>query len=239
MTFFKKITILVFSASFLLIGITSGYWNPAPRSYFSCEALEGAVPVHPNRPVSGRQLAHDAEFVEDLGIRYADARFGPHSGHFESWEDYGGKRDVCISQLFSVVARNDGIKEDRVWASLNQRPIELDSAAILSFAIVYSWVANAIAFRIWRLHQLDYGTRHAKIISVYAAVLLGLVFVMAGAGWCDTIETIRLGNGHESYRGERVPWMHHYYLEYFVGLTIFCAAAVLQRRAQRLIENKT
>jgi hypothetical protein len=174
---------------------------------------------------------HDAEFVEDLGIRYADASFGPHSGHFESMEDYGRRRNACITHLFQTVARNNDVMENQVWASLNRRPIEWDAATILSFVIVFSWAANAIAFRIWRSFRQDDRARHAKIISVYAGTLLGFAFVMVGAGWCDTMETIRLGNGHESYRGERVPWTYHHYLEYVAGVAIFCGASILQRRA--------
>ena len=232
MTFLNKITISVFSACLLPIAITSGYWAPRPHSYSSCDLLEGAVPFHPNKPASRRQLRHDAEFVEDLGIRYADARFGPHSGHFENMEDYGRRRDTCIAQLFQGVARNDDVTEDQVRASLNQRPIECDVAAILSLIIVYSWATGTIAFRIWHLQRQD--KARAKVVSVYAAVLLGLAFVMVGGLWCDTMETIRLGNGHESYRGERVPWTHHYYLEYVAGVAIFCGAVMLQQRAARL-----
>src|SRR5262245_63476218 len=116
---------------------------------------------------------HDSEFVEDLSIRYADERFGPHSGHFESLEDYGRRQHECINRLFQVVARNDDVTNNQVQASLNQRPIEFDVATILSFVIIYSWAANAIAFRIWRYQRLDYGARHTKIISVYAVILLG------------------------------------------------------------------
>src|SRR5437667_2964576 len=142
MTFLQKTTLFLFAACLLLIGITSGYWIPRPLSYSSCELLERAVPLHPNKPISQRQLMHDAEYTEDLGIRYADDRFGPHSGHFESMEDYGRRRNECVTRLFQVVARNDDVTDIQVRASLNKRPIEFDVATILSFVIVYLWAAN-------------------------------------------------------------------------------------------------
>jgi hypothetical protein len=233
-TLLTKIAIAVFSGCTLLIGIESGYWIGRPHSYSSCESLETAISVHPSEPITPRQLTHDAEFVEDLGIRYADARFGPRSGHFESMEGYGRRRDACIAQLFQLVARNDAVTDNQVRASLTHRPIEFDLAVVLSFLIIYSWLANALSFQIWHSQAQDDVERRAKIISVYAAILLGLTFVMLGEAWCDTMETIRLGNGHESYRGERVPWVHHYYLEYVGGAAIFCGAIMLHRRAARL-----
>src|SRR5690349_4643771 len=150
MTLLKKGAITLFSACLLLIGITSGYWTRHPDSYSSCELLEGAVPLHPHKPIIERQWMHDAEFVEDFGIRYADENFGPHSGHFENMEDYGRRRDACIIRLFQAVAHNDDVTYDQVRASLYQRQIELEVATILSFVIIYSWAANAVAFRIWR-----------------------------------------------------------------------------------------
>jgi hypothetical protein len=65
---------------------------------------------------------------------------------------------------------------------------------------------------------------------VYAALLSGGVFVLAGNVWCGIMEAIRLGNGHASYR-DRVPWNHHFAAEYVVGAVLFCCVAIaIQRR---------
>lgn len=231
MSALKKVSMAVFSACLLLIAITSGYWTRRPHSYSSCDLLAAVIPTHGANPVGYRQLAHDAEFAEDLGIRYADVCCGLRSGHFESMEEYARKRDVCIAQLFHVVAQNDGAPDEAVRRSLNHRPIELDISIILSFVLVYSWAVTAIAFQIWRAHGDDYGSQRAKVISVYAALLVGFAFITAGEIWFDTMEAIRIGNGHAGYRAERCPWVHHYYFEYITGATIFCAAILLQRRA--------
>jgi|SRR5450432_2420472 len=50
-----------------------------------------------------QHLRDDAEFAEDLGIRYADVRRGPPSGHFEGMPEYGRTRDQCITALFKVI----------------------------------------------------------------------------------------------------------------------------------------
>ena len=102
---------------------------------------------------------------------------------------------------------------------------------MISFFIIYVWLANALAFRI--LRGRNYESLGTKVILLYAALLMGAVFVHAGNIWCDTMEAIRLGNGHGSYR-DRVPWDHHAAAEYVVGILVFCGAAVIQRRTAAL-----
>jgi len=186
-----------------------------------------AVPVYPAKHLTARELTHEAEFAEDLAIRYADSCCSPHSGHFESMEEYGRRRDECMAQFFRVVALTYGTTDYEIRASLTRRRPELDTASMISFLIIYVWLANAVAFRI--LRGRDYGSLSTKLILAYAALCLGAVFVNAGNIWCDTMEAIRLGNGHGSYR-DRVPWNHHSTAEYVVGLALFCGAVVIQHR---------
>src|SRR5262249_20577823 len=116
-----------------------------------------------------------------------------------------------------------------VRLSLTRRPIEVDVAVMISFLVVYIAVAKTVAFRIWR--KRDYGSLHATLITVYAALLLGDAFVLVGELWCDTMESIRIGNGHMSYRGERAPWGHHHVAEYVAGVVTFCGIVAFQHRA--------
>src|SRR5690242_15200212 len=77
---------------------------------------------HPNAdcrwpPDNGsRSLYYDAEFAEDLAIRYADAHTGPRSGHFEGFAQYGRTRDQCMASLFAELASRHSVAEDQVRA---------------------------------------------------------------------------------------------------------------------------
>jgi hypothetical protein len=217
-----------FFACLLLIAVTSGYWTHRPDPHSKCETLLSSVPLYPAKHLTARQLTHEAEFTEDLAIRYADACCGPRSGHFESMKEYDRRRDECMTQFFQVVALTYGTAEAEIRASLNRRRPELDAASMISFFIIYVWFLNALAFRI--LGGRDYGSASTKLIIVYASLLSGAVFVLAGNLWCSIMEAIRLGNGHASYR-DRVPWSHHFAAEYVVGAVLFCGVAfAIQRR---------
>lgn len=51
-----------------------------------------------------RHLSADAEFAEDLAIRYADAQYGLRTPHYVSGEAYDAARDRCLETLFEEVA---------------------------------------------------------------------------------------------------------------------------------------
>jgi hypothetical protein len=224
----KRAAIGTFFACFLLIALTSGYWTHRPDPHSKCGALLRSVPLYPSKHLTARQLTHEAEFTEDLAIRYADACCGPRSGHFESMEEYDRSRDECMTQFFQVVVLTYGTADSEIRASLNRRFPELDAASMISFFIIYVWFLNTLTFRI--LGGRDYGSASTKVIIVYAALLSGAAFVLAGNLWCDNMEAIRLGNGHASYR-DRVPWHHHFAAEYVVGVVLFLVVAIaIQRR---------
>lgn len=228
MSIVKRAVIGTFFACLLLIAVTSGYWTHRPDPHSKCEALLGSVPLYPAEHLTARQLTHEAEFTEDLAIRYADACCGPRSGRFENMEEYDRRREECMTQFFQVVALTYGTADPEIRASLNRRFPELDAASMISFFIIYSWFLSALAFRI--LGGRDYKSASAKLIIVYAALVSGAVFVLAGNFWCDNMEAIRLGNGHASYR-DRIPWHHHFAAEYVVGVVLFWVVAIaIQRR---------
>lgn len=230
----KRVAIAIFFACLLLIAVTSGYWTRRPDPHLKCEALLTSVPLYPAKHLSARELTREAEFTEDLAIRYADACCGPRSGRFESMKAYDRTRDECMTQFFQVVALTYGTADAEIRASLNRRRPELDAASMISFFILYVWVVNALAFRI--LGDRNYGSTSTKLMIVYAALLAGAIFVVAGNLWCSIMEAIRLGNGHASYR-DRVPWGHHVAAEYVVGAVLFCCVAIAIQRRTALSES--
>jgi hypothetical protein len=230
----KRAAIGTFFACLLLITVTSGYWTHRPDPHSKCDAQLGSVPLYPAQHLTARQLTHEAESAEDLAIRYADACCGPRSGHFENMEEYDRRREECMAQFFQVVALTYGAGDAEIRTSLNRRFHELDTASMISFFLIYSWFLDALAFRI--LGGRDYGSASTKFIIVYAALVSGAVFVLAGNFWCDNMEAIRLGNGHASYR-DRIPWQHHFVAEYVVGVVLFWVVVIAVRRRTAASES--
>jgi hypothetical protein len=169
-------------------------------------------------------LARDAELAEDLAIRYADVRRGPHSGHFEGWSEYVGTRDQCMAGLFQAIGRDYGATPEQVREPLGYRRADLDLAIILSFVGFYAWAANDIARRVCRSYQETWGR---VVMIVYASLIASALGTLLGEVWSLTLENIRLGNGHLSYRVERIPWSHHRLGMFVGGIVLFWFLAAL------------
>jgi hypothetical protein len=160
--------------------------------------------------IAGAGNVHeDAEFAEDLAIRYADACRGPHSGHFDGTAEYGRTRHQCMVKLFQIVGSDHDVTEEQVRRSLAHRRVDLDLAVILSFAVVYAWAADFIARRISRRHADRRDTSAWAVMTVYTSVIAGAVGALAAEVWSGLVESVRLGTGHLRYRAERIPWNHH------------------------------
>ena len=101
-----------------------------------------------NHPVSARHLSADAEFAEDLAIRYADAHFGLRSPNPS--EKYGAERDRCMDRLFEEIRKEHGVPVGQVSGSLGQSRAYIDMAEVLPFALLYSLAAIVVARMIWR-----------------------------------------------------------------------------------------
>jgi hypothetical protein len=189
-------------------------WSPQPYD-----------PIDLSRPGGLRRLAAEAQYAEDLAIRYADRCCGPHSGTFEDMEAYGRRRDECMATLFHSVAQEHGVTEPQVHVALSYRRPEFDAAVIVSFAIQYAALSYFIAGEIRKR------TVNPAILTVYVSGICAVAGVMAFDVWCGAMEDLRVGNGHLSYRGERIPWMHHRPSLWAAGVLLFWAMALWRRRS--------
>ena len=184
-----------------------------------------------------RHLSADAEFAEDLAIRYADSHFG----RYNPSDNYGDERDRCMEALFKKAAEEHGVHVGQVSDSLGRNRVYIDLAEILSFTMLYFLAAIVVARMSWRRYSPE---ENGWISGIVMALVLSLV--LAGVGmflgdlWCDIAETYRIGNSHMSYRLERLVWARHR-AECFVGLLLafWLAATVTARKMWSQISNRT
>src|SRR5882724_10116016 len=92
-----------------------------------------------------RHLSADAEFAEDLAIRYADTHHGLRTPYYVSGEAYDAARDGCMAALFEQIAKEHGVPAAQVSGSLGRNRAQIDIAVNLPFALLYGLVAAAAA----------------------------------------------------------------------------------------------
>jgi len=99
--------------SLLMLVCTTGCSrHPQPNSNCEWPQETAAHALNPSHPSQQRHLSDDAEFAEDLAIRFADARRGLRSGHFEGMAEYGRTRDQCMAALFKVIGSSHSQPEE-------------------------------------------------------------------------------------------------------------------------------
>ena len=89
-----------------------------------------------------------------------------------------------------------------------QRDIIFDAAVLLVFAFAYVVIAYQLVGAVTRRFSGD--ERFALVAAVIiVSVMTVFVAVLVGDSWSIGAEVLRVGNGHLSYRTERLPWRQY------------------------------
>jgi hypothetical protein len=185
-----------------------------------------------NRPVSARHLSADAEFAEDLAIRYADTHFGPRSPNPS--ETYGAERDRCMETLFEEIGKEHGVAVEQVSSLLGRNRAYIDMAEVLPFAVLYGLAAMMIARMIWGRYPPEDGWAPGITMALFLSLALAAGGTMLGEQWNWFVEGHRMGNNHMSYRADRLFWAKHRFELFAAAWIIFWLAAINAARRMRL-----
>ena len=167
-------------------------------------------------------LRDDAVTAEDVAIRWADERF-PHRREYEA------RRDECMESLFSGVARQHAVDVALVRQYSQERDIFADSAALLTFGLLFVGAVYYLVGRIRRRFDVD-ESANFWIMTAVMSVGASFVGLFALVLWSIAFETYRLNNVHLSYRMNRIPWRTHWGLLFVAGFVIFGLVALLRSR---------
>ncbi len=126
-----------------------------------------------------------------------------------------------MAAMFKVIANNHGVTPEQVLQSLVNRRASLDFAVIVAFAVLYGFAASASARRISRRYPLHEGWFASVVITVFASAVFSTAGVLLGEIWSLAVETFRVGNGHLSYRVDRIPWNQHRLGLFIGGVVLF------------------
>lgn len=185
-----------------------------------------------NHPVSARHLSADAEFAEDLAIRYADAHFGRHSPNPS--ETYPDERDRCMDRLFAEIGKEHDVPVEQVSSSLGQNRGYIDTAEVLPFTLLYSLAASMIARMIWRRYApAENGWVPGITMTLFVSLAVAGAGTMFGEQWNWLVEGHRIGNNHMSYRADRLFWATHRFELFTAALMVFWLAAINAARRTR------
>jgi hypothetical protein len=173
---------------------------------------------NPKHRADARHLSAGAEFAEDLAIRYADTHYGRHSANPS--EAYGAERDRCMEALFAEAAKEHGVAPKQVATSLGCNRAYIDLAMSVPFILLYCFAAAVLARAVWnRYPPVEDGWTPGAVMTLFLSLVVAAGSTLLGEQWNWFAETHRIGNGHMSYRADRLWWGRHR-LELFVGAVV-------------------
>ena len=97
---------------------------------------------------------------------------------------------------------------------------------MLPFALLYCFLAAVGARMILRRYPLADGWTSSVIMISLLSVGFALGGIMVGEVWSWPLEGYRVGNGHMSYRAQRLIWSRHPAVLFSGALVLFWLVAV-------------
>ena len=176
------------------------------------------------------RLADDAQVAEDLAIRHADASRTP------DWQrnvdEYRRVREECRAQLNLMVAQQHAVPVESVAAAVFDRREWLDALVVVAFASLFAVIAALVTSNMLRGALIE-SRALAGVMLLVAALGAGGVGVLGSNVFVGLIESLRTGNGHMSYRAERLPLRNRRLETFTTGTLCFFAVGAVQFRRKR------
>ena len=180
-----------------------------------------------------QHLSEDAEFAEELAVRYMDAHHGPRSREFESQQAAGQALNRCLGALFEEIGKSHDIPPREVFKFFGRRSLAIDIAVNLPFICLYAFLAGMLVGRLRRRYPPEDGWTVAFVMVILSSLAFGVGGVMLGEQWSILAESIRVGTGHLSYRVGRLPWARHQIGFFVLCVVLFWGAAAARYRVRQ------
>ena len=217
----------------LLIAVMLSKRLPAPAANGQARRCE--IPAEPPRPLhldrfaDRAHLRADSATAESWAIAYADVSPLRQQGA----GPYADVRDQCMAMLFARISQSHGIDVSTVREYAQQRDIIFDAAVLLAFAFAYVVIAYQLVGAVTRRFPGD--ERFALVAAVITvSVMTVFAAVLVGDNWSIGAEVLRVGNGHLSYRTERLPWRQFRPAIIATALGVFWLVAVVRIKTERV-----
>jgi hypothetical protein len=236
----RTVWAVVAVAIMLLMAVMLSRRLPAPAANGHARRCE--IPAGPPRPLhldgfaDRAHLRADSATAESWAIAYADVSPLRQQGT----GPYADARNQCLAMLFARIAQTHGIDVSTVREYARQRDIIFDAAVLLVFGLAYLVIAYQLVGAVTRRFP---GDERFALAAALIAVSLMTVFValLVGDSWSIVAEVLRVGNGHLSYRTERLPWRQYRPAVIAAALVGFWLVAVVRIKTEgvRAAERRT
>lgn len=223
----------VAAALMFLMAVMLSRRLPAPA--VNGQARRCEIPAEPPRPLrldrfaDRAHLRSDSATAESWALAYADVSPRRQQGA----GPYADVRDQCMAMLFARISQTHGIDVSTVRDYARQRDIIFDAGVLLVFAFAYVVIAYQLVGAVTRRFAGD--ERFALVAAIIiVSAMTTFAAVLVGDSWSIATEVLRVGNGHLSYRTERLPWRQYRPAMIATAVGVFWVVAVVRIKTERM-----
>jgi hypothetical protein len=162
-----------------------------------------------DQPSDMRHLRGDIEFAEELAIEYMDAHRGPRSGTSNPPQSDSEELNTCLARLLQQIAKSHGVSRTEIIENFGRRSVPIAVGEHLPFVLLYLFLSVLLVDKVIRRYPPDDGLAVGLVMIFLASLAAGIGGALSVKQLADLLEAIRVGNGHMSYRADRVPWAHY------------------------------
>jgi hypothetical protein len=192
-----------------------------------------AKTLRPNQRGYASHLRDDVEFAEELAVEYMDAHHGPRSGNFKSQRAASQALNRCLAKLIEQIGKSHNVPPRELAKFFGRRSLTIDVAVSLPFVLLYGVLAGMLIGKLRRRYPPEDGWTVAFAMIIVSSLAFGVGGMMLGEQWSILVESIRIGNGHLSYRADRLPWARHQIGFFVLCVVLFWGVAVVRFRARQ------
>src|SRR6266568_7003357 len=175
-------------------------------------AEPGARTLDPSRRGDAWHLREDVEFAEELAIRYMDARH-----RLKPERPPSEVMNTCRDSLLKQIITSHNVPPKEVLQFFGRRSLAIDLGVILPFLLLYGLLATLLAGWLSRRYPPEESMTASLAMALFFSLVFGIGGLLLGEEWSLTAESLRVGTGHLSYRGNRLPWAQHR-----IGFFVLC-----------------
>jgi hypothetical protein len=133
--------------------------------------------------------------------------------------------------LYGEIASQHGVPAGMVSEALGRNRGLVDLAENLPFSLFYCLVAIAVArWLLRRYPPADNGWLPIGAMGLSFGLAMAVVSAMQGEVVASILESSRIGNGHISYRMQRLWWGRHRAEVFAASMIVFAATMVVALR---------
>src|SRR5580700_364946 len=135
--------------------------------------------------------------------------------------------NTCLATLLQQIAKSHGVSRTEMIENFGRCSVAIAVGEQLPFLLLYLFLSVVLINKVRGRYPPEDGLAVGIVMILLSSLAAGIGGALLGKQLADLLEMIRVGNGHMSYRADRIPWAHYQASLFGFYLTLFWIIAAV------------